>query len=117
MKNLTSLLLVILVLCFLVVPSHAGADIDKDLTKKLADILTECQKIKPGMTRAELYKVFTAEGGFPQEADHQTFVYRGCPFIKVDVDFTLSDPKTPKELPTDTISTISIPYLAHPVFY
>jgi len=29
-----------------------------NFTKQLSDILTECQKIKPGMTRAELLKVF-----------------------------------------------------------
>ena len=46
-------------------------------------------------------------------AEHRTFVYRGCPFIKVEVDFTLSDPEQGplQEESTDTISRISKPYL------
>ncbi len=85
---------------------------DTNLTKQISEILTECQKIKPGMTRAELLKVFTTEGGL-STATQRTFVYRGYPYIKVDVDFTLSDPKQKaiEERPTDTISKISKPYL------
>jgi hypothetical protein len=83
-----------------------------DLTKQISAILTECQKIKPGMTRAELLKVFTTEGGL-SSAMHRTLVYRGCPYIKVDVDFTLSDSKqnAVDEQPADTINKISKPYL------
>jgi hypothetical protein len=85
---------------------------NNDLTKQISDILTECQKIKPGMTRAELLKIFITEGGV-STATHRTFVYRGCPYIKVDVDFTRSDPKQKvvKERPTDIISKVSKPYL------
>jgi len=94
------------------VSASAQSATDKDLTKQISAILTECQKIKPGMTRAELLKVFTVEGGI-STATHQTFVYRGCPYIKVDVDFTLSDPKQKalEKRPTDTIKKISKPYL------
>ena len=83
-----------------------------DLTNQIPNILAECQKIKPGMTRAELLKVFTTEGGL-STPKHRTFVYRGCPFIKVDVDFTLSDSKqnAVDEQPADTINKISKPYL------
>ena len=83
-----------------------------DLTEQISAILTECQKIKPGMTRAELLKVFTTEGGI-STAMHRAFVYRGCPYIKVDVDFTLSGPEQNvlEERPTDTINKISKPYL------
>ncbi|MGA2439438.1 MAG: hypothetical protein ABSH08_00640 [Tepidisphaeraceae bacterium] len=92
--------------------SCGGADIDKDLTKQVAAILAECQSIKPGMTRAELLKVFTTEGGL-STATHRTFVYTHCPYIKMDVDFTLSNPKQKllEERPTDPISNLSKPYL------
>jgi hypothetical protein len=90
----------------------AQSTTNNDLTKQISAILIECQKIKPGMTRAELLKVFTTEGGL-STATHRTFVYRDCPYIKVDVDFTPSDPKQKmiEERPTDTISKISKPYL------
>jgi hypothetical protein len=84
-----------------------------DLTKQISDILTECQKIKPGMTRSDLLKVFTTEGGI-STAMSRTFVYRGCPYIKVNVDFTPSEPaqNVLEERPTDAISMVSKPYLA-----
>jgi hypothetical protein len=93
-------------------PSRGSTDVDKDLTKQIAEILTECQKIKPGMARVELLKVFITEGGLSTAA-HRTFVYHGCPYIKVDVDFTLSDAKQKgiEERPTDIISKVSKPYL------
>jgi hypothetical protein len=105
-------LLVCLLAGFLVVPTHGGAGVDQDLTNRISDILTECQKVKPGMTRAELSKVFTTEGGL-STAKHRTYVYRTCPYIKVDVDFAVFDPahNVTQERPTDTISKISKPYL------
>ncbi len=92
--------------------SGGGTPVDEDLWNQISAVLTECQKIKPGMTRAELLTVFTTEGGI-STAKHRTFVYRRCPYIKVDVDFTPSDPKQNvlEERPTDTIRNISNPYL------
>jgi len=112
MKNLTLVLSAIVALGFLIAPSRAGDEMDKNLTKQMSDILTEWKKLTPGTTRTELLKVFTTEGGL-STAKHRTFVHRRCPYIKVDVDFTLSDPKQSAvdERPTDTVSRISKPYL------
>lgn len=112
MKNFASLFLVLLVLGIFPTPSRAGEEVDKNLTKQISNILVECQKIVPGMTRAELLKVFTTEGGL-STARHRTYVYRRCPYLKVDVDFTPADPKQTalEERPTDTISKLSKPYL------
>jgi|SRR2546430_12445507 len=110
MKKLASLFLVMLALGFLVVPSRAGDEVNKNLTKQISDVLTECKKLAPGTTRAELMKVFTTEGGLSSPT-HRTFVHRRCAYIKVDVDFTPSDLKQKDERPTDTVSKISKPYL------
>ncbi len=93
-------------------PPPGGRDPDHDLTRRISAALTECQKIKPGMTRAELLKEFITEGGLSTAA-HRTYVYRDCPYIKVDVDFTPSDhnQKPVEEQLTDVISKISPPYL------
>ena len=97
---------------FQIKPWPMNRSADTNLTKQISAILIECQKIKPGMIRAELLKVFTTEGGL-STATHRTFVYRDCAYIKVDVDFNPSDPKQKmvEERPTDTISNISKPYL------
>ena len=84
-----------------------GAD---ELSPLISDVITECQKIKPGMTRADLYTVFGTEGGI-STAQNRTFVYHGCPYIKVDVTFTLSAPGQEDERPSDVINEISMPYL------
>ena len=110
MKNLTCVLLAVVALGFLVAPSHAADEVDKNLTKQISDILTECKKITAGTIRTELLKIFTTEGGL-STATHRTFVHRRCPYIKVEVDFSLSDPKQKDERPTDTVSKISKPYL------
>jgi hypothetical protein len=78
----------------------------------LKNVLEKCQTIKPGMTRAELSKVFTTEGGL-STPKHRTYVYHDCPYVKVDVDFAPSSgkPATLEEKPGDIIASISKPYL------
>lgn len=94
-------------------PGFAGGVHDRQaLTGRMAEILKECQQIKPGSTRADLLKVFTTEGGI-SNARQRTYVHRDCPYIKVDVRFNLTDEKQSVvlELPTDKVSSISQPYL------
>ena len=90
--------------------SAARTPIDESLTKQISEVLIECQKIKTGMTRAQLLATFTAEGGI-SNAEHRTYVHRRCPYIKVDVDFVRSGGSTTEEQPTDTITKISKPFL------
>ena len=49
-------------------------------------ILRKMETIKTGMTREELLKVFTTEGGLSTGL-HRTFISRDCSYFKVDVDF------------------------------
>ena len=87
-------------------------------TEWLANSLKEMQKIKVGMTRADLLKIFTTEGGLSTGLN-RTYVYRDCSYIKVDVEF---DPAgrpardaegriTVVEANEDVIKRISKPYL------
>jgi hypothetical protein len=118
MKNHIHILLAVIILGFGVLPSHADTDldkVDKDLTKKLSDVLTQWEKITPGMTRAQLTNDFTLDIGPaisvypPAFQQHERFLYRGCFLIKVDVDFAPSDSKEAR--PTDIIAKMSKPYL------
>jgi hypothetical protein len=52
----------------------------------VAHALEKMETIKPGMTREDLLRVFTTEGGLSTSL-HRTFVSRDCPFFKVDVEF------------------------------
>ena len=63
-----------------------SSETSKVQTEWIASSLKEIQKIKIGMTRADLLKVFTTEGGLSTGLS-RTYVYRECPYIKVDVEF------------------------------
>lgn len=90
----------------------------KTQTEWVASSLREIQKIKVGMTRADLLKVFTTEGGLSTGL-RRTYVYRYCPYIKVDIEFdAVGRPArdaegrvTLIESDRDTIIKISKPYL------
>jgi len=77
------------------------------------DSLMAMQSIRPGMTRADLMKVFEYPGGlWPSPCP--TYEFQGCRFFKVDVTFKHFDRDADGraiEKPTDVIETISKPYL------
>jgi hypothetical protein len=59
---------------------------DMDHTAWVAESLKRMQTIKSGMTRTDLLKVFTTEGGLSTGLQ-RTFVSQDCPYFKVDVEF------------------------------
>ena len=78
----------------------------------IARSLKNMQSVKVGMTRKELLEVFKEEGGISTRT-WRRYVYRECPYIKVDVEFRptekLEDRGT--EYPSDEIVKISKPFL------
>lgn len=80
--------------------------------------LEKMETIKPGMTREELLRVFTTEGGLSTGL-HRTFVSMDCSYFKIDVDFeAVGRPNRDKdgrvtleEGQRDIIVKISRPYL------
>jgi hypothetical protein len=90
---------------------------DKLLGQKVAEVWFNCQKIHPGMTRADLERIFRRNTGGVAVPDstplpfreHQTYDYRPCNDIMIDVDFQPSDSK--QERPTDVIAGVSKPYI------
>jgi hypothetical protein len=87
-------------------------------TEWIAKSLKEMEQIKVGLTRADLLKVFTTEGGLSTGLNRR-YVYRECPYIKVDVEFEpVGRPArdaegrvTLIEADGDVIKKISQPYL------
>lgn len=84
----------------------------------VAEVLKRIDTIKPGMTREELLKVFTTQGGLSTGLQ-RTFVSRDCPYFKIDVQFKPVGPPsrdgngrvTLEEGSQDLIVQISRPYL------
>ncbi len=87
-------------------------------TKWISDSLREMKTIEVGKARADLLKVFTTEGGLSTGL-RRTYVYRKCPYTKVDVEFeAVGRPardaegrETHEKSDKDTIKSISKPYL------
>lgn len=79
---------------------------------------SKIQTIQVGMTRGQLLEVFTTEGGLSTGLQ-RTYVFRECPYIKVDVKFSaVGRPErdaegrvTLEESNLDIIKEISTPYL------
>ena len=87
----------------------------QEQTEWIAKSLKEMKKIKVGMIRADLLKVFVTEGGISTPGD-RTYVYRECPYIKVDVEFEPLgsrdvEGRVTSETNEDVIKKISKPYL------
>jgi len=133
MKNIASLLLLLALLALFPLvsrgepsaatqPGVADTTNDAEFVRKIVEVFTDCQKIKPAMTRAELVKLdmFDEDWGplhpvndnsFTQ---HAKFEYRSCSLIKVDVDFGATGAKEAR--PTDIITKVSMPYIdARPI--
>jgi hypothetical protein len=80
--------------------------------------LKRMQSVKAGMMRADLLKTFTTEGGLSTGLQ-RTYVYRECPYFKVDVEFEpVGRPArdaegrvTLVESDADVIKKISTPYV------
>jgi hypothetical protein len=90
------------------IKASAQSRLDVEHTKWIETVLLSIETVKAGATRAELLKIFTEEGGLSNPSQ-RTYVYRHCPYIKVDVKFAPSSNQN--ELPTDKVVEISHPYL------
>jgi len=72
----------------------------------IAKVLRQIEAIGPGMTRSDLESIMTTEGGISTR-EQRTYVYKGCPYIKVDAVFA---PKG-ANIEDDVLVSVSRPYL------
>ena len=90
-----------------------GDEYNRERTKWISKVLRQIEKIKPGMKRQDLLKVFTTEGGLSTRFQ-RTYVFSECPYIKVNVRFKAATNESSgmEEDSDDIIESISQPYLA-----
>ena len=114
---MTSRALSLILLLLLCTPANSQDDSDAELTRLISEAIRETSAITPGMSRGDLMRVFTVEGGLSTRAQ-RTYVYRRCPYIKVDVEFEVEHLRDAQgripllEADDDVIRRISRPYLA-----
>jgi hypothetical protein len=105
--------LVLFVLCGSAPGQQANqpSQIDSSLTSKIDAVIKIVDALHPGMTRADVLKNFETEGGISARAWNH-YVYKRCRYIKVDVTFVTAPGEDQfNEAATDTIATVSKPYL------
>jgi hypothetical protein len=118
-KFLASLLASLLFVLVVSTPGLLGQRISgsgMSHTQWVAGALKEIKSIKVGMTRKDLTLLFTVEGGIHNRSS-RTYVYRECPYIKIDVEFRAvrQTSEKLKEFPDDEIVRISKAYLDYSV--
>jgi hypothetical protein len=102
-----------------VVDSQSRVQIDQGHTKWIDHVMRSIATIKPGMARKDLLGVFTEEGGLSTRTQRR-YVYKDCPYIKVNVEFsptaeTDANQDASTENPEDRIVKISRPYLEYSI--
>ena len=92
-------------------PSSDPGEADEH-TEWIAKSLKEIESVKVGMTRLELLRAFKEEGGISTRT-WRRYVYRDCPYIKVDAEFEpVGEPENKlSQSPRDKIIKISKPFL------
>jgi hypothetical protein len=113
MYKIATLCLIVLTSSFALMSrgSTNRSECEESHCKWIETSLTEMQTIKVGMTRADLLKVFMEEGGLSTRT-MRTYVYRGCPYLKVNFEFKpVGEVKAFNESPSDKIIKISQPFL------
>jgi len=98
----------------LIGPAFSSAPSLAPQTEWVAASLKEMQTIKVGMTRGQLLKVFTEEGGLSSRT-YQLYVYQKCPYFKVRVQFKpIGKDMSGGYSLKDQITQISEPFLQEP---
>ena len=83
---------------------------DKAHQQWLEERYKEATSIHPGMTRADLLKLFWLNGGI-QTPTAQHYTLKSCPLIKIDVDFNKYDFSNRQPDDSVRITEVSRPYL------
>jgi len=119
--SLISMTLLITILGFAQIQSSYKTETEQTNAQHIDWIrnsLSKMQAIQVGMTRGQLLQIFTTEGGLSTGL-RRAYVFRECPYIKVDVKFSaVGRPErdaegrvTLEESNLDIIKEISRPYL------
>ena len=106
------LISILVLMCANAASALSQSEIKESHADWISTSLKKMQSVKIGMCREDLLKVFKEEGGISTRT-WRRYVYRECPYIKVDVEFepieAVEDKAT--EYPSDRIVKISKPFL------
>jgi hypothetical protein len=107
------LFLMVVVMTVLTATQKEPASKDSDPCALVRQALVDSGRIKSGMTRREVEKYFSLDGGM-LFAEKTRYVYSKCQYIKIEIDF--SRKPSGKELfsPNDIVVNAARPYIEYP---
>jgi len=93
---------------------HAKA-IEDQSCETIQQALLAHDKLKPGMTRAEVEKIFHIAGGMTFRG-RTTYVYPKCEYITVDVEFEPDRGYKSEFSATDVVKKVGQLYIRYPAY-
>jgi hypothetical protein len=95
--------------------ANQPSEVDSGLRREIEAVIRIVDALHPGMTRADVLRNFQTEGGLSSRRWNH-YVYKRCPYIKVDVTFVVApEENLTTEAATDKIATVSKPYLQYSI--
>ncbi|MGB6692217.1 MAG: hypothetical protein WBE76_30610 [Terracidiphilus sp.] len=93
--------------------AYAQAPANCDSRALMEDALKILKDLVPGTPRSRVEQDFRPDGGLQSFHNSSRYVFKKCPLIKVDIEFTHFDGQQ-DDLKSDQIIKISRPYLEYP---
>jgi hypothetical protein len=110
------LLVFVLAVCLqpvIAIKASAQAPASCDSCDLMAEALSTVQSFAPGTPRSKVEQEFSPDGGLQFFYGPSRYIFRKCPLIKVDIEFTHFDGEQ-DGLPSDQVVKVSRPYLEYP---
>jgi len=95
--------------------AYAQAPANCDSCALMEDALKILQTLVPGTPRSKVEQDFRPDGGLQSFRNSSRYVFKKCPLIKVDIEFTHFEGQQ-DDLQSDQIIRISRPYLEYPFY-
>jgi len=116
MNNLVRAVLLTGCIALFSIPADTSGQSRQAPEEFIKQALKTVGELKIGDTRANLERYFRSDGGM-QYSKPERYVYKKCPFIKIDVEFSLKRGNSwPTLSPEDTLISVSKPYLEYPFY-
>jgi hypothetical protein len=86
---------------------------DTSCCSVVKDALSAVGQITPGMSRRDVERAFTDDGGLSSRTEGR-YVFRKCSYIKVKVKFSKAAGTSVEESPDDVVTEVSSLYIENP---
>jgi len=115
MKRSSLFIIGLLLLATYSITTHGQGEQEEVHRQWLYERYAEATSIKPGMSRADLLRVFKEDGGL-QRIPATRYLLKSCKMIKIEVEFDTEYGQAYKEKPDADlkITKVSQPYLEYP---